>query len=146
MFISNSTDNQTLNVVFFLFYFQHFGQEISYNYFGRKLHSSNSVPVNFRVDRITVPISLRYSKNDAVANLKDVYRLIPMLTETKCLYKQMINDFNHLDFIHGVNAANIVYSQILAFFLIQKIYEVFFCIKYNFEYEFLACSDLEILV
>lgn len=115
MFISNSTDNQ-YKCGFFLFHFQYFGQEISYNYFGRKLQSSNSVPVNFRVDRITVPISLHYSKNDAVANLKDVYRLIPMLTETKCLYKQMINDFNHLDFIHGVNAANIVYSQILAFF------------------------------
>lgn len=87
-----------------------------HNYFGCRLTASNSVPKNFTLNQITVPISMHYSKNDRLADITDVNRLIPMLNGTKDLYLQQIDDFNHADFIISVNAIKILYPKILCFF------------------------------
>lgn len=76
----------------------------------------DTVPENFRVDQITVPMYLHYSKNDPIADIKDVKRLIPMLNGTEALHLQRIDDFNHLDFILSVNAYKTIYPKILKFF------------------------------
>lgn len=76
----------------------------------------DSVPENFPVNEITVPILLQYATNDQLADIADVERLIPMLSGTKDLYLQQIDDFNHIDFVMSVNAFEIVYSKILWFF------------------------------
>lgn len=68
------------------------------------------------MDRITAPISLHYSTNDKIADIKDVKRLIPMLNGTKALHLQEIECFNHMDFTLSVNAHKIVYPIILDFF------------------------------
>lgn len=96
--------------------FQHYGQEITYLYFGRKLQSTNYVPKNFRVDQISVPLSLHVGKQDVIATPIDVNKLIPMLKNAKDLYHQEIEDFNHSDFIYAYSANKLVYSKVLAFF------------------------------
>lgn len=76
----------------------------------------DSDPVNFRVDRITVPTYLHYSKNDRFADITDVNRLIPMLNGTKALKLQKVKGFNHVDFVLSVNAHKIIYPKIINFF------------------------------
>lgn len=63
-----------------------------------------------------MPVSLHYGTNDALADITDVNRLIPMLNGTKDLYLQEIDGFNHVDFISAANIFEIVYSKILYFF------------------------------
>ena len=57
-----------------------------------------------------------YSKRDRLSILCDVKKLIPMLNGTKALCCHEIDDYNHTDFIFGVNACKDVYSKILRFF------------------------------
>lgn len=77
----------------------------------------DSVPVNFQVDRITVPLQLHYSENDALADKAGINRLIPMLTGAKDhLYLHEIDEYNHGDFIHAIDAHRVLYPKILSFF------------------------------
>lgn len=78
--------------------------------------STGLVPENFYVERITVPISLHYSRSDLITTSADINKLIPMLSGTSDLYVQEIDDFNHLDFALSERAAELVYSKILCFF------------------------------
>lgn len=78
--------------------------------------STDCVPENFRIDRITVPLSLYYSNTDSISTLADVNRLIPMLNGTRELQLHEIIDFNHIDFAISTRAHDLIYSNILCFF------------------------------
>lgn len=78
--------------------------------------STDRVPENFQLDRITVPTSLHYSNTDPTTSKTDINRLVSALNGTKDLYVQKVNDYNHFDFAVSRNAAEIVYSKILCFF------------------------------
>lgn len=76
------------------------------------------IPPDFPLHRITAPISLHYSPVDSFTNPKDIERLIPQLNGTQDLYVQTVNEikFNHVDWIWGIFANELVYSVILDFF------------------------------
>lgn len=76
------------------------------------------IPPDFPLHRITAPISLHYSPVDSFTNPKDIERLIPQLNGTKYLYVQTVDEikFNHVDWIWGIRANELVYSVILDFF------------------------------
>lgn len=86
------------------------------NFFGRRLPTSDSIPKNFEVERATVRTFMVYSELDALADIKDVNRLIPMLTGMKTLRLQKLKNYNHMDFVQSMNAHKDIYPNILNFF------------------------------
>lgn len=97
--------------------FLHYGDEIEFGYFGRRIDSW-SVPPDFRLHQITTPLSLHYSPIDPYTNPIDVRKLISKLSGSKRLQTYVIDQikFHHVDFVWGIQAANLVYSNILKFF------------------------------
>lgn len=59
---------------------------------------------------------LHYSTNDLISVVADVERLIPMLNGTTALYHRKILNYNHVDFLEGVQAHKDIYTDILNFF------------------------------
>lgn len=94
--------------------FLHYSQEIKHGHFGKYMHHSE-VPGNFDLWRISVPISLHYSPMDRFTNPADIDRLMPLLNNS-LVYSQTVHDFNHVDFVNGIHAADVVYSEILKIF------------------------------
>lgn len=93
----------------------HYGQEIEYGFFG-KYKFGSKIPDDFPLDRITTPMSVHYSTADILANARDARKLISKL-RNKELYAQEIHAmFNHIDFVWGINSAELIYSRILKFF------------------------------
>lgn len=107
--------------------FLHYYQEMQYGYFGRRMKkSSDPVPIDFPLHKITAPISLHYSTADIFTNPKDMKDLAAKLSyATSDLHIQEINDaeitFNDADFVLGAHAAEYVYTDILKFFAKHRI-------------------------
>lgn len=78
----------------------------------------HTIPNNFPLYRITAPISIHYSTVDSFTNPRDMYQLIWMLNGTKDLDVHIIDSgqFNHADFVWGLQAGAIVYKDIVKFF------------------------------
>lgn len=96
--------------------FVHFGQQVLYGFFG-KFKNDSEIPDDFELSRIKIPISLHYSTADALTRPPDIKRLISKLNTSE-VFVQAINgiQFNHFDFVWGMNAASMVYSEVLNFF------------------------------
>lgn len=90
-----------------------------HGFFGRQMNGTTNetvIPSDFPLHQITVPISLHYSTIDKISNPKDVKKLISKLNGTTNLHVQENNRLNHIDFMWGKHAAEIVYSDIIKFF------------------------------
>lgn len=92
----------------------HFSQELRYGFFGKYMHDTK-IPDDFELWRISVPISLHFSPHDRFTNPADIDRLIPLLNNS-LVYAQTVDEFNHGDFVNGIQAAQLVYSEILRIF------------------------------
>lgn len=68
------------------------------------------------------PIFLSYGGKDALSDPKDVQRLLDSLKlhDVGKLTIQFLENYAHADFIMGVNAKDVVYSQVLSFFKNQQ--------------------------
>lgn len=91
----------------------HFGQELQHKYFGPMMHHFFSKPPdNFPIQKITATISIHYSPTDPHTNPTVIEKLTKKLTNV--IDVQEINDviFNHVDFIWGIHAHEIVYTRI----------------------------------
>lgn len=66
----------------------------------------------------SLPQLLSYGGKDLLADLKDVGTLIDKLSyrDPRKLVLQYRGYYSHLDFIYGVNAKQVVYNSVLAFF------------------------------
>lgn len=98
----------------------HYGQQIQYGFFGKRMTKfTDPIPEDFPLFQITAPISLHYSIYDTFTSDIDMNRLIKKLSyATSDLHVQKISDivFNHADFTYGIQASEVVYSDILRFF------------------------------
>uniref|UniRef100_A0A8C5RTR3 AB hydrolase-1 domain-containing protein n=1 Tax=Laticauda laticaudata TaxID=8630 RepID=A0A8C5RTR3_LATLA len=68
-------------------------------------------PPAYNVERITVPISIWYGENDLLVTPDDVKALINQLRSV--VYKDSLSDWNHVDFVWGLDASKRVYSPLI---------------------------------
>lgn len=108
-FICHSPSGASINQMF------HFGMEMRHGYFGKYMRNSE-IPSDFELWRITTPLTLHYSHFDPFVSPIDVQRLISKLNSVE--FVQVIDgmEFNHIDFVWGVDSAKLIYSQIIQFF------------------------------
>lgn len=113
-----------VKIIYFYFFaggsarqFVHYFDQKDYDYFGLQ-KTGTTVPSDFPLHQITVPISVHYSATDHLTDPTDVERLIPKLCGSRDLFVQKLNTsaFNHIDFVWGIHAAEVVYTKILNFF------------------------------
>lgn len=93
----------------------HYSQEVEYGYFG-PYKTGPEIPRDFNFSQITVPLSIHYSPVDTFTNTVDVDRLTSQISSIKLVQVIDESEFNHVDFMWGVNAASLVYSNITKFF------------------------------
>lgn len=93
----------------------HFAQTIKYEYFGKYKHGL-SIPPEFPISRVAVPITLHLTPTDSLINLE--YTIETASKFQNLFYVQIINEtlFNHMDFAWGIHTNSLVYSKILKLF------------------------------
>ncbi|XP_012231435.1 lipase 1-like [Linepithema humile] len=99
----------------------HYGQEMisgkfcAYDY-GREKNMqmyNATIPPDYDLSRITVPIALIYAYNDLLATEKDVKILRDLLTNIVDDYRLPSLKFNHIDYMWAQDARTLVYEKIL---------------------------------
>lgn len=76
-----------------------------------KKHYGQPTPPRYNASDMTVPVALYWAQNDWLADPTDVKALLPLLPNK--LYNKYIKNWDHLDFIWGMDAAKIVYVDII---------------------------------
>jgi lysosomal acid lipase/cholesteryl ester hydrolase len=86
-----------------------YGEEENLKRYGQKL------PPLYDVDNIRVPVALFYATNDWLAGPLDVKSLYNKLERISIgLFKVPFDNFNHVDFLWGNDAPEIVYKKVIA--------------------------------
>ncbi|XP_040152477.1 lipase 3-like [Anopheles arabiensis] len=71
-------------------------------------------PPGYNLENISTPIALFYANNDWLAGPKDVANLFNQLHRTSIgMFKIPNDNFNHVDFLWGNDAPEVVYKQLL---------------------------------
>uniref|UniRef100_A0A182NS05 Partial AB-hydrolase lipase domain-containing protein n=1 Tax=Anopheles dirus TaxID=7168 RepID=A0A182NS05_9DIPT len=73
-----------------------------------------ATPPGYNLENISTPIALFYANNDWLAGPKDVANLFDQLHRTSIgMFKIPNDNFNHVDFLWGNDAPEVVYKQLL---------------------------------
>ncbi|KAK4397834.1 Triacylglycerol lipase 2 [Sesamum angolense] len=83
-------------------------------------HYGQTTPPDYNMTSIPndLPLFLGYGGEDLLSDVKDVQTLIDALSDhdPDKLVLQYIQDYAHLDFVYAVNAKQVVYDPLVAFF------------------------------
>ncbi|KAB0799644.1 hypothetical protein PPYR_07524 [Photinus pyralis] len=99
----------------------HFAQEVNsghfrkYDYgFFRNIAKYGSIsPPKYKLKKVTAPVYLHYSRNDWISNEKDVIKLSRELGNVKGKFLILDDRFNHVDFVYGIDAYQLLYLRVL---------------------------------
>lgn len=70
-------------------------------------------PPEYNLKNVKAPIAIYYAQNDWLATVQDVERLIPRLPNLKKTYFVPHEKFNHMDFLWGIQAPQLLYNEII---------------------------------
>lgn len=98
----------------------HFAQEVGsgdfrqydYGFFGNLKHYQRISPPNYNLNNVKVPVAIYYSENDWLVTVADVDRLIQTLPNVMHTYLVPHSQFNHIDFVWGINATILLYDNV----------------------------------
>lgn len=83
-------------------------------------HYGQATPPDYNITSIPndLPLFLSYGGKDLLSDVKDVQTLVGVLSDhdPDKLVVQYRDDYAHLDFVYAVNAKQLVYSPLMAFF------------------------------
>ncbi|XP_015920104.1 gastric triacylglycerol lipase [Parasteatoda tepidariorum] len=104
----------------------HYGQMVNskkflkYDYGKKKnlLHYNQTTPPEYFTENITTNVALFWSVNDKLADPQDVHLLEGRLKTLVSSIRVNSSDWNHLDFVWGLDARSLVYEGVLS--LLQK--------------------------
>ncbi|XP_072756353.1 lipase 3 [Anoplolepis gracilipes] len=88
-------------------------RQFDYGLIGNIIKYSSFSPPSYDLRKIRVPVSLHYSNNDWLANVKDVEKLYKELANPYGKFRVPYDKFNHLDYMWAINVKNLVYDKIL---------------------------------
>lgn len=92
----------------------HFGQELVRQYFGPMMDVNDiEPPSDFPLQNINIPIAVFYSPTDPHTDPEDINMLQASLTNVKGLHIEQVPEFDHIDFVWGINAWDLVYRKII---------------------------------
>lgn len=100
----------------------HYGQGYNSNKFRRFDHGSfrnkrlygSFKPPAYNLSAISTPIFLHYSDNDWLSTPADVDKLLRQVPSAVGKFKVPLPRFNHLDFVFGIDAKELIYDRIVA--------------------------------
>ncbi|KAE8750091.1 Lipase 3-like [Frankliniella occidentalis] len=75
-------------------------------------HYGSTRPPAYNLDNVRVPVSLHYSDNDWVSGPRDVHALYDSLPNRNGRFRVKLPQFNHVDFLWGVDAPSLVYDTL----------------------------------
>lgn len=70
-------------------------------------------PPKYNMKKIKVPVYLHYSRNDWLSHEKDVRYLFDTLGNIQGKFLVPDKKFNHVDYVYGIEAPDILYRRIL---------------------------------
>ncbi|XP_069680363.1 lipase 3-like [Periplaneta americana] len=101
--------------------FQHYIQlvrsgrfrQYDYGNMENKRRYGSTSPPQYKLQNVKVPVSLHYSDHDALSPRTDVLLLKNKLPNLIGIFRVPIRQFNHLDFIWGIDVKTLVYDNLL---------------------------------
>jgi len=100
--------------------FVHFAQEINSKKFrgydygeGNNDVYGQDTPPDYDLKKVTAPIALYWGENDWLAHPADVLRLLSGLPNLAVNFEVPYAEWNHLDFIYGIDADKLLYPEII---------------------------------
>lgn len=101
---------------------------MKYGYFGPP-KTGLEIPPDFKLSNINASIALFYSPVDTFTNPIDVNRLIPQVESIELVEVINATEFNHIDFLWGLHAPELVYYKIINFFKLIGSRTTLICVK-----------------
>ncbi|XP_068738414.1 lysosomal acid lipase/cholesteryl ester hydrolase-like [Montipora capricornis] len=88
-------------------------QRYDYGFFGNKRNYGQRKTPLYNLQSMTLPVVVYSGENDWLADPKDVQYLLSQLPNV--IHSVEIPKWNHLDFIYGLDAAPVVYNEIIEY-------------------------------
>ncbi len=93
------------------------GRFARYDYGNREknriAYGGKSTPPDWRLDKVKVPVSTYWGKNDWLVNEKDYQRLLVELPNVIDNYTVPYDKWNHMDFAWGIDADKLLFPRVL---------------------------------
>nr|AWU67119.1 putative triacylglycerol lipase [Crangon crangon] len=101
----------------------HYAQEVNsgkfrrydYGYYGNMKVYHRHTPPSYDLTKVTAPVNLLWASNDWLADPTDVKYLNKHLPNVVFNMKIPLPEFNHIDFIWGIDCDKLVYKRILKY-------------------------------
>lgn len=78
----------------------------------RKIYGGDTPPP-YDLSKITAPVNIYYSKDDATATIQNAVKLFPQLKNLKSTYEVPIEDFSHVDFTYSRYLHRAIYDKLI---------------------------------
>ncbi|XP_071642183.1 uncharacterized protein [Temnothorax longispinosus] len=89
-------------------------RQYDYSWAGNLMRYGTFSPPEYNLGKIKVPVSLHYSTNDWLANVKDVDELYKDLGNPIGKFRVPLEKFSHLDFMWAKDAKDLLFDKILS--------------------------------
>ncbi|VDK89168.1 unnamed protein product [Dibothriocephalus latus] len=91
-------------------------QAFDYGRVGNMAHYNQTTPPAYGLNNMDIPLKLYWGGDDWLASPHDVINLLEELPKRSYIRDRYLPYYNHLDFVWGLDATKVIYTDILDFF------------------------------